>query len=148
MYFYYFILNILFLDPILFFLILNAIFNCQCYFPIVYCSLYKKLLLYILIPYPVNLLNSFSNCSISFIDTLTYLIFKNENCHMWITNVLLPPLRFIYLIVYFLTYCIGFSRQEYWNGLPFPSPADHILSDLFTMTRLSYAASHGMAQFH
>ena len=23
---------------------------------------------------------------------------------------------------------IGFSMQEYWNGLPFPSPVDHILS--------------------
>ena len=28
----------------------------------------------------------------------------------------------------------GFSRQEYWSGLPFPSPVDHILSDLSTMT--------------
>ena len=26
-----------------------------------------------------------------------------------------------------------FSRQEYWSGLPFPSPVDHILSDLSTM---------------
>ena len=25
------------------------------------------------------------------------------------------------------------SRQEYWSGLPFPSPGDHILSDLSTM---------------
>ena len=23
----------------------------------------------------------------------------------------------------------GFSRQEYWSGLPFPSPMDHILSE-------------------
>ena len=30
---------------------------------------------------------------------------------------------------------MGFSRQEYWSGLPFPSPVDHILSDLSTMTR-------------
>ena len=27
-----------------------------------------------------------------------------------------------------------FSRQEYWSGFPFPSPVDHILSDLSTMT--------------
>ena len=33
---------------------------------------------------------------------------------------------------------MGFSRQEYWSGLPFPSPVDHILSDLTTMTRLSW----------
>ena len=33
---------------------------------------------------------------------------------------------------------MGFSRQEYWSGLPFPSPVDHILSDLSTMTRPSW----------
>ena len=33
---------------------------------------------------------------------------------------------------------MGFSRQEYWSGLPFPSPVDHILSDLSTMTFLSW----------
>ena len=34
---------------------------------------------------------------------------------------------------------MGFSRQEYWSGLPFPSPVDHILSDLSTMpTRLGW----------
>jgi len=40
---------------------------------------------------------------------------------------------------------IGFSRQEYWSGLPFPSPVDHILSELSIMTRLSWVALHGMA---
>ena len=29
---------------------------------------------------------------------------------------------------------MGFSRQEYWSGLQFPSPVDLILSDLSTMT--------------
>ena len=29
---------------------------------------------------------------------------------------------------------MGFSRGEYWSVLPFPSPVDHILSDLSTMT--------------
>ena len=29
---------------------------------------------------------------------------------------------------------VGFLRQEYWSGLPFPSPVDHILSELSTMT--------------
>ena len=43
------------------------------------------------------------------------------------------------------TLFMGFSRQEYWSGLPFPSPVDHILSDLFTMTRPSWVALHGMA---
>ena len=43
---------------------------------------------------------------------------------------------------------MGFSRQEHWNGLPFPSPVDPILSDLSTMTRPSWVAPHGMAWFH
>ena len=33
-------------------------------------------------------------------------------------------------------------------GLPFPSPVDHILSDLSTMTRPSWVAPYGMAWFH
>ena len=40
---------------------------------------------------------------------------------------------------------MGFSRQEYWSGLPFPSPVDHVLSELFTMTCLSWGALHGLA---
>ena len=39
----------------------------------------------------------------------------------------------------------GFSRQEYWSGLPFPSPMDHILSELSTMTHSSWVALHSMA---
>ena len=49
-----------------------------------------------------------------------------------------------------LSFCLfilfmGFSRQEYWSGLPFPSPVDHILSDLSTMTCPSWVALCGMA---
>ena len=48
------------------------------------------------------------------------------------------------------TFCLfilftGFSRQEYCNGLPFPPPADHHLSELSTVTRPSWVALHGMA---
>ena len=38
-----------------------------------------------------------------------------------------------------------FSRRECWTGLPFPSPVDHILSELSTMTCLSWVALQGMA---
>ena len=49
-----------------------------------------------------------------------------------------------------LSFCLfilfmGFSRQEYWSGLPFPSPVDHVLSELSTMTHLSWVALYGMA---
>ena len=40
---------------------------------------------------------------------------------------------------------MGFSRQEYWSGLPFPYPVDHILSELSTMTHPFWVARHGMA---
>ena len=51
-----------------------------------------------------------------------------------------------------LSFCLfilfmGFPRQECWSGLPFPSPVDHILSELFTMTRPSWVALHGMHSF-
>ena len=38
-----------------------------------------------------------------------------------------------------------FSRQEYWSGLPCPSPVDHILPELSIMTHLSWVALHRMA---
>ena len=40
---------------------------------------------------------------------------------------------------------MGFSKQEYWSGLSFPSPVDHILSELSTMTRPFWVALQGMA---
>ena len=42
---------------------------------------------------------------------------------------------------------MGFSRQEYWSGLPFPSPVDHILSDLSTMTCPSWVAPGAWLSF-
>ena len=38
-----------------------------------------------------------------------------------------------------------FLGEEYWNGLPFPSPVDHVLSEFSTMTCQSWVALHGMA---
>ena len=46
-----------------------------------------------------------------------------------------------------LSFCLfivlmGLSRQECWSGLPFPSPVDHVLSKLSTVTHPSRAALH------
>ena len=38
-----------------------------------------------------------------------------------------------------------FSRQEYWSGLPFSPPVDHILSEFFTRTHLFWVVLHSMA---
>ena len=51
-----------------------------------------------------------------------------------------------------LSFCLfilfmGFSRQEYWSGLPFLSPVDHNLSDVSTMTRPSWVAPRAWLSF-
>ena len=40
---------------------------------------------------------------------------------------------------------IGFSRQEYWSGLPFLSPVDCILSELSANVCLSWVALHDLS---
>ena len=54
------------------------------------------------------------------------------------------PEEFIFQCPIFLPFLLfmGFSRQEYWSGLPFPSLVDHILSELSTMTRQSLVGLH------
>ena len=49
-----------------------------------------------------------------------------------------------------LSFCLfilfmGFSRQEYWSSLPFPSPVDHVLPELSTIICLSWVALQGLA---
>ena len=49
-----------------------------------------------------------------------------------------------------LSFCLfilfmGFSRKEYWSGLPFPSPVDHVLSELSITTHPSWVALHSVA---
>ena len=49
-------------------------------------------------------------------------------------------------VLYFCLFILfmEFSRQEQWSDLPFPSPVDHVLSELSTMTCPSWVALHGM----
>ena len=60
------------------------------------------------------------------------------------TSRLLVHLSVSYLFAFSLLF-MGFSRQEYWSGLPSPSPLDHNLSELSTMTCPSCVALHSMA---
>ena len=48
----------------------------------------------------------------------------------------LPAWRVHFSVSYLLSFHTvhGISRQEYCSGLPFPSPVDHILSELSNMT--------------
>ena len=55
-----------------------------------------------------------------------------------ISKILMFTLAISYFYISFCLFIrfIGFSRQEYWCGLPFPSLVDHVLSELSTMTHL------------
>ena len=57
------------------------------------------------------------------------------------------PGKFIFQCPIFLPFhnVYGVFKARILKGLPFPSPVDHILSELFTMTHLSWVALHGMA---
>ena len=46
-----------------------------------------------------------------------------------------------------LSYWTGFLKQGYWSGLPFPSPVDHVFSELSTMIHPSLVVLHCMAHF-
>ena len=79
----------------------------------------------------IKLNSQFSSCTSFFLSTaLTDLGSSSFN--------VLPFCLFILFL--------WFSRQEYWSGLPFPSPVDHILSELSTMTRPFWVALHSMAR--
>ena len=78
--------------------------------------------------------------------------------HLFILSVVISPVRFwasIYMgswsfsVISFCLFILfmGFSRQEYWSGLPLPSPVDHILSDLSTMIRPSWVALRAWLSF-
>ena len=38
-----------------------------------------------------------------------------------------------------------FSQQEHWSGFPLPLPVDYVLTELSTMTHVSWVALRGMA---
>ena len=56
---------------------------------------------------------------------------------------------YILLSFHFILFILlmGFSRKEYWSGFPFPSPVDHIRSDLSTMTCPSWVAPRAWLGF-
>ena len=56
------------------------------------------------------------------------------------------PREFIFQCPIFLPFHTvhGILRQEYWSGLPFPSPVDNVLSEPSTMTCPSWVALHSM----
>ena len=50
-----------------------------------------------------------------------------------------------HFLFYLFRQFMEFSWQVYWGGLPCTPPVDHFLSELSTMTRLSWVGLYGMA---
>ena len=104
-------------------------------FPTQSCSLQH----WTLLPSPVTSTTEYCFCfgSVSsfFLDIFLYW----SPVEYW-APINLKSSTFSVLSFYLFMLFMGFSRQEYWSGLPFPSPVE-----LFTMTCPSWVVLHGMA---
>ena len=101
--------------------------------PMQYCSLQHRTLLLS----PVTSTTGYCFCSGSIPSFFLELFLHWSPVAYWAPTNLGSSSFSILSFCLFILF-MGFSRQEYWSGLPFPSPVDHILSDLSTMTHLSW----------
>ena len=96
--------------------------------PLQYCSLQHQTLL----PSPVT---STFRCCFCFVFVFSFfldLFLHSFPVAYWApTNLGSSSFSVISFCIFILF--MGFSRQEYWSHLPFPSPVDHILSELSTI---------------
>ena len=103
--------------------------------PMQYCSLQHRTLL-------LSPVTSIAGCSFCFGSIPSYFL---ELFLHWSPVAYWAPTDLGSSSLSTLSFCLfvlfmGFSRQEYWSGLPFPSAVDHILSDVSTMTHPSWVA--------
>ena len=108
--------------------------------PIQYCSLQHQTLLQSPVTSTTGRYFCFNSISSFFLELLLYW----SPAAYWAPTDLgsssFSVLSFCLLILF-----MGFSRQENWSSLPFPSPVDQVLSELSTMTHLFWVALQGMA---
>ena len=108
--------------------------------PMPYCSLQH----WTLLPSPITSTTECCFCFGSISSFFLQLLLHSSPVASWaLTNLGSSSLTVISFCLFILF--MGFSRQEYWSSLPFPSPVDHILSERSTVTCLSWVALHGMA---
>ena len=111
--------------------------------PMQYCSLHHRTLLLSAVPSTTGCCFCFSSIPSFFLE-----LFLHWSLVAYCAPTDLGSSSFSVLSFCLFILFMGFSRQEYWCGLPFPSPVDHLLSDLSTMTHLSWVAWHSMTWFH
>ena len=105
-----------------------------------YCSLQHQSLLPLPVTSTTGCCCCFGNISLFFLE----LFFHWSPVVYWAPTDLGSSSFSVLSFCLFILF-VGFSRQEYWSGLPFPFPMDHVLSELSTMTHSSWVALHGMA---
>ena len=109
--------------------------------PMQYCSLQHQTLL----PWPVT---STTGCCLCFGSVSSFFL---ELFLHWSPVAYWAPTDLGGSSFSVLSFCLfilfmGFSRQEYWSGLPFPSPVDHSVRPLH-MTRPSWVAPRAWLSF-
>ena len=105
--------------------------------PMQYCSLKHQTLL----PSPVT---STTGCCFCLVSISSFFL---ELFLQWCPVAYWGPADLGSLSFSVLSFCLfmGFLRQEYWRGLLFPSPVNHVFSEPSRFTFPSWVALHGMA---
>ena len=109
--------------------------------PMRYCSLQHQTLL----PSPVTSTNGHCFCFGSISSFFLELFLHFSPIAYWAPTDLGSSSFSVISFCIFILF-MGFSRQEYGSALLFPSPVNHILSELSNMTCPSWVALHGMSQ--
>ena len=108
--------------------------------PMQYCCLQNQTLL----PSPVTSTAGHWFCFGSISSFFLELFLYSSPVAYWAPTHLgsssFPILSFCLFILF-----MGFSREEYWSGLTFPSLVGHVLLELSTVTHPSWVALHNVA---
>ena len=101
--------------------------------PMQYCSLQHPTLL----PLPVR---STTGCCFCFGSVSLFFLelFLHWSPVAYWAPTNLGSSSFSYLPFFLFLLFMGFSRQENWSGLPFPSPVDHVLSVWWSCDQFGY----------
>ena len=92
--------------------------------PMQYCSLQHRTLLPWPVPSTTGCCFCFGSVSFFFLEVFLHWSLAAYWAPTDLESSSLSVPSFRLFIVF-----VGFSRHQYWRGLPFPSPVDHILSD-------------------
>ena len=111
-----------------------------CQVPMQYCSLQHQTL-------PPSPVTSTAGCCFCFDSVSSFCLELFLRCYLgaYYVPTDLGTSSFSSLSFFLFILLMGFSRQEYSSGLPFPSPGDHILSDLSHDTFALGGSTHGTA---